>query len=254
MPRQARQSSGSQIYHVMMRGINRQQIFEDEQDYEKYLQVLAKCQKICKFKLFAYCLMGNHIHLLLQTQQEALPLIIKRLNCRFVYWYNIKYERKGHLFQDRYKSEPVETEAYLLSVLRYIHQNPLKAGISKKLSYQFSSYDCYLRPCDNLIDTDFIFQLLPPNQFADFNNEQTDFRCLDIDETPITRLTEEQAQTIMLKISDCQNASEFQALPPQLRNNYFAQFAQTGLSLRQISRLTGYGRGLIQMYWKKADS
>ena len=91
MPRQARRKSESGIYHIMLRGINQQQIFEDREDYEKFLQILKDCKAVSEYKLFAYCLMGNHIHLLIQEDKEPIEQVIKRLATRFVYWYNIKY-------------------------------------------------------------------------------------------------------------------------------------------------------------------
>ena len=81
--------------------------------------------------LLAYCLMGNQIHLLLKEGKESLEQVFKRIGGRFVYWYNVKYQRVGHLFQDSFKSERVDDEAYLLAVIRYIHQNPVKAGITQ---------------------------------------------------------------------------------------------------------------------------
>ena len=96
MPRQARKKSSSGIYHIMLRGINQQQIFEDSEDFNKFLQVLKDSKAISEFKIFAYCLMGNHIHLLIQEQKEPIEQIMKRIATRFVYWYNIKYQRVGH--------------------------------------------------------------------------------------------------------------------------------------------------------------
>ena len=125
MPRQARKRAESGIYHVMLRGINQQRIFEDEEDNQRFLQILRECKEIGGFMLLAYCLMGNHVHLLIKEGTESLEQIFKRIGGRFVYWYNVKYQRVGHLFQDRFKSEPVDTDAYLLTVIRYIHQNPV---------------------------------------------------------------------------------------------------------------------------------
>ena len=115
----------------MLRGINQQDIFEDEDDYLRFLAIIRECKDISKFELYAYCLMTNHVHLLLKTGEEPLELIFKRIGSRYVYWYNLKYQRIGHLFQDRYKSEAVEDDAYFLTVLRYIMQNPMKAGMEK---------------------------------------------------------------------------------------------------------------------------
>ena len=160
MPRTQRKKSTSSIYHVMLRGINQQQIFEDEEDYLRFLSVLRECKEVSEYKLYAYCLMGNHVHLLLQEGKEPLDLIFKRIGSRFVYWYNLKYQRVGHLFQDRYKSEPVETEAYFLTALRYILQNPMKAGLEETPgTYGWSSYASYAGRSDGLTDSEMAIDL-----------------------------------------------------------------------------------------------
>ena len=218
MPRQARKKSKTGIYHIMLRGINQQQIFEDSEDFDKFLQVLKDCKAISEFKIFAYCLMGNHIHLLIQEVVEPIEQIMKRIATRFVYWYNIKYRRVGHLFQDRFKSEPIEDDAYFLTVLRYIHQNPIKAGISKKLqSYQYSSYNEFLET-SNLIDNEFVFEIIDKEQFISFNNEKSFDKCLDVEENSRIKVTDEQAQKIIEKYSKCKNVSEFQSLDVKLRD------------------------------------
>lgn len=83
--------------------------------------------------------MGNHIHLLMEFCDEDIGQVFKRIGAKYVYWYNIKYGRKGHLFQDRYKSEPVDDDAYFLTVMRYIHQNPIKGNVPVKSPVRLSS-------------------------------------------------------------------------------------------------------------------
>ena len=132
MPRQARQASETGIYHVMMRGINHQNIFEEQEDYYQF------------YILYAYCLMSNHIHLLIREREDTIGMAIKRIASSYVYYYNHKYSRDGHLFRERYKSEPVNDMAYFVTLLRYIHQNPVKAGIVNKVNdYEFSSWHEY---------------------------------------------------------------------------------------------------------------
>ena len=99
MPRKARIVSATKIYHVMLRGVNQQLIFEDEEDFQYFITILSTCKEICGYKIFAYCLMSNHIHLLIEEGEEALAKIIKRICNRYVYWYNHKYDRIGHFFQ-----------------------------------------------------------------------------------------------------------------------------------------------------------
>ena len=93
MPRTARKKSNTGIYHVTLRGINRQQIFIDAEDAERFMQAVMDSRAISDFSLYAYCLMGNHIHLVLKEGNEPLEQIIKRIGVRFVYWYNWKYRR-----------------------------------------------------------------------------------------------------------------------------------------------------------------
>ena len=169
MPRQARKKSNSGIYHIILRGVNRQQIFEDNEDYYKFLQVVEESKAISGFELFAYCLMSNHIHLLLKEIQEPIEQIMKRITTRFVYWYNIKYQRSGHLFQDRYKSEPVEDDAYFLTVIRYIHQNPVNAEICKNpKNYSFSSYNEYFKTT-TFVDCNYVFAIIKKDDFIRTN-------------------------------------------------------------------------------------
>ena len=137
VPRAARIKSKSGIYHIIMRGINRQTLFNDEEDFAKFIQTLQRYREICEYNLYAYCLMGNHLHLLLKEGKDPLETVMRRICGSYVLWYNKKYDRVGYLFQDRFKSEPVEDEAYFLTVLRYIFQNPLKAGVELKFKTIF---------------------------------------------------------------------------------------------------------------------
>ena len=232
----------------MLRGVNQQQIFEDSEDCDKFLQVLKDCKAISEFKLFAYCLMGNHIHILLQETNEPIELLMKRIATRFVYWYNIKYQRVGHLFQDRFKSEPIENDAYFLTVLRYIHQNPIKAGICKTVAdYENSSYSEYFKSSD-LIDSDFVFDLISKDGFTKFNSEKVFESCLDVEDKPKIKVTDEQAKKIIEKVSKCKNVAEFQTLDVKTRDKCLKKLRESGLSIRQISRLTGVSFNIVRKF------
>jgi REP element-mobilizing transposase RayT len=246
MPRQARKKSESGIYHIMLRGINQQQIFEETEDYDKFLEILKDCKAICEFKLFAYCLMGNHIHLLLKEGTESLEQVFKRLCGRFVYWYNIKYRRVGHLFQDRFKSEPVDRDDYFFTVLRYIHQNPTKAGLCKRAEdYAYSSYMEYFNE-SSFVDRDDVLNLMTVDEFIGLHQQAVDTNCMDIAEKAILRVTDEQAKELIRKISGCENVSDFQNLDTDRRNKYLKKLREKGLSIRQLSRLTGISFSVIR--------
>ncbi|MGI5912282.1 MAG: REP-associated tyrosine transposase, partial [Syntrophomonadaceae bacterium] len=201
MARTGRKRSESGIYHIVLRGINRQTIFEDEEDAIRFLDTLHTYMNTSGYKVYAYCLMGNHIHLLLKEEKEELGNIIRRIGASYVYWYNWKYQRCGHLFQGRYKSEAVEDEKYFLTVLRYIHQNPLKAGIVKDIAeYRWSSFLEYTRN-SKIIDTDFVLKLFNDDKkkaiasFIEFHGIISDDICLDMDERQ--RILDEEAISII---------------------------------------------------------
>ncbi len=145
MPRGQRKKSCTGIYHVTMRGVNRANIFNDREDFETFRNNLLHCKESSHTEIYAYCLMTNHIHLLIKEGDEELSHTFQRLGAGFVGWYNKKYERVGHLFQSRYFSDVVESDQYLLMVMRYIHQNPVKAGlVSRVLAYEWSSIHEYM--------------------------------------------------------------------------------------------------------------
>ncbi|WP_458453985.1 transposase [Methanobrevibacter sp.] len=246
MPRQARTKSNSGIYHIMLRGINQQQIFEDEQDYKRFLKILEECKAICEYKIYAYCLMGNHIHLLLETGKEDCSLVMKRICTRFVYWYNLKYNRVGHLFQDRYRSEPVEDESYLVMATVYIHQNPMKSGITKGLSYKYSSYDNYIKNDFWIVDGEKVIEAMKPFQFEEYHKNFVEARFIDVNEKTIQRKTDEEIIELLKKKYKCNSTSDFQNLPTPKRDKYVLELKKHGASLRQISRLTGISLGIIR--------
>ena len=131
MPRGPRKRSNSGIYHIMLRGTNKQRIFHDDMDYQTFLEGLGKYKALSGFQLYVWCLMPNHLHLLLRESKESEPIekIMRRLGTWYVYHCNRRYERSSPLFEGRYKSEAVEDDSCFMTVLRYIHRNPVKAGI-----------------------------------------------------------------------------------------------------------------------------
>lgn len=249
MPRRARVISSTGIYHIILRGVNQQQILEDKEDYEKFIEVLKDYKEISGYKLYAYCLMGNHLHLLIKEEKETLAQIFKRTGGRYVYWYNNKYRRVGHLFQDRYKSEAVEDDSYFLCVLRYIHQNPVKAGLVKIISdYPYSSYHSYMEPKENqLVDIDFVMSIMNKEQFEEYHNKTNEDQYLDIKDRTY-RVTDEEAKNIIYTVSKCNNIQEFQLLETEVRNRYISSLAKERLSVRQISRLTGVSKGIVEKW------
>ncbi len=113
MPRRARQLSESGIYHVMLRGVNRDVVFLEDEDRERFLFALRAARDASACKVLAFCLMDNHVHLVLRTGIEPIGSTVRRIGVRYAGWFNRKYDRVGHLFQDRFKSVPVDDDAHL---------------------------------------------------------------------------------------------------------------------------------------------
>jgi len=252
MPRRAREKSENGIYHIILRGINKQMIFEDEEDSIKFLQVLEKNKDRSCYKIYAYCLMGNHIHLLLHEGKEEIGLVMKRIGASYVYWYNWKYERCGHLFQDRYKSEAVENESYFITVLRYIHQNPVKAGIVNDISsYRWSSYNEYIwkNKITQITDVDKALDMINQDRekaqkcFEAFHKEINMDGCLEIEEN--RKLRDDEAIEVIKQVCKISSCLEIQNCYQEQRDSYLKELKKVKLSTRQISRLTGISRQIV---------
>jgi REP element-mobilizing transposase RayT len=164
MSRQRRKLSSSQIYHIMLRGNSGRDIFIDDEDRHRFLNILTDKKKDNEFVIYAYCLMDNHIHLLLKENKDNISHIMKRIGTAYAVYFNKKYQQNGHLFQDRFKSEVIEGELYLLAVIRYIHNNPLKARLVKlPEDYKWCSYSEYLKNRTKMVIVEDILKLFSKN-------------------------------------------------------------------------------------------
>ena len=129
MGRASRSYSQSGVYHILFRGVNQQSIFEEKADYDKLKETILIVKEEMGFEIYAYCFMSNHVHIVLKEKTDKdISLIMKRILTKYARWYNLKYGRSGALIANRYKSVPVEIDEYFLQLIRYIHQNPIKAG------------------------------------------------------------------------------------------------------------------------------
>ncbi len=142
MSRKARLIMNNACYHIMARGNQKQKIFLENEDFGKYLDLLRYYKKKYKFKLYCYCLMPNHVHLLLQIKMgRNLGKIMQGVNLTYAIWFNEKYNKVGHLWQGRYKSMLINKDRYMLECIQYIEINPIRAGICKSpVDYPWSSW------------------------------------------------------------------------------------------------------------------
>ncbi|MFH2138980.1 MAG: transposase [Candidatus Omnitrophota bacterium] len=132
-------------YHVINRGHRKAEIYLEEADYQKFIKIIKEACEIYKVKIVAYCLMTNHYHILVHTPEANLPDFMKQVNGVYTQIFNKKYKYEGALFKGRYKSVVVQEGSYLLRLIRYIHLNPIKAGIVKNAKdYKYCSHRDYL--------------------------------------------------------------------------------------------------------------
>ncbi|NTW71166.1 MAG: transposase [Eubacteriaceae bacterium] len=246
MPRQNRKKSLTGIHHVMLRGLDKRDIFIDNEDRRKFIDSIAKSKETGKFSLLGYCLMNNHVHILMKEGEE-LGISIKRIAISYAQWHNGKYARVGHLFQNRFLSEPVENEEYLISVLRYIHQNPVNAYmVASCEEYEWSSYMAYINLYENrsdvkIIDPEIIFELIDSkNNFEKTTKELVKGTCLEYSEKKI--YTDSDLAILIrreyFKDKVLTDPNEKQRLLKQI-------YLDTGASIRQIGRVMGLSKGAV---------
>ena len=243
MPRQARKLSESGYMHLIVRGIGKQIIFEEEMDYERFLSVLERVCGETEVRLCAYCLMENHVHLLVNDPKKNTPQFMKKLGVSYAQYFNRKYQRSGHLLQDRYLSETVEDDAYLLTVFRYILNNPKKAGICDAQSYPWSSYAQY-DLSSPYMDLSLIRSLLGEQaRYAAFIDTPNDDLCLEFARP---ERDDHWALEVLHKCLGVDSGTALQGYERAQRNEALRTLKAKGLIIRQIERLTGINRNIVQ--------
>lgn len=243
MPRQARHKSESGYLHLIVRGIGQQTLFEEREDYQYFLSALMRFSRETEVVICAYCLMQNHVHILARDDGGQTALLMKKLGVSYSQYFNKKYERQGHLFQDRYLSEPVEDERYLLTVFRYILNNPTKAGICPAADYEWSSYRLYGQK-DGPVNTTLLCALIgEDDRYAEFIASPNEDQCLEYE---AVQRDDVWAREIIQARLGVQSGTALQSLDRAKRNEALRQLLNEGLSIRQIERMTGISKGIIQ--------
>lgn len=203
------------------------------------------------YKLYAYCLMSNHVHILIKELDDDISTAMKRICVSYVFWYNKKYERCGNLFQGRFRSETVETDSYFLTVLRYIHQNPIKANVVKSIEEcAWTSYNDYISTDKStMIDTGLGLGLFSFDYkraidlFIEFHNEKNDDKCLDFED--LVRLTDEEAREEIARLG-IKNIAALQHRDKANRDSILRELKNIeGISIRQLARITGISKSVI---------
>lgn len=148
LPTKKRQESSTGFYHVVVRGINKERIYNQRREKGYFKKIIVKHLNKYHVEIYAFCIMSNHAHFIIRAEIQELSLFMARILAEYASYYNYKHQRNGHVFQNRFTSECIETESYFWNCIRYIHLNPVKANMVKTpLRYIYSSMNEY---CSNI--------------------------------------------------------------------------------------------------------
>ena len=260
MTRQLRAKSSTGIYHVMLRGINRQIIFEQPADYRLFISLLEGLTSPKnesgnplppRCRLYAYCLMPNQIQLIVKEEGEQLSTVVKLIAASYALYYNKKYERCGHLFQDRFKSEPVNDAAYFTTLLRYVHQNPVAGGLCQRVEdYPWSSWGEFVNKCGvyrSVCSVAAVLKWMPLEELQELVNDPLPktTQVLDYDRRK-GGLSDEEVSAFLCDTYGLRSPTDLQLYTKEHRNIILQAAKDCGASIKQLSRLTGFGEKIIR--------
>lgn len=249
--RAVRKQAESGFYHVVARGNGKQILFEDDTYREGFVGLLGECAERFDVGVIAWCLMENHVHLVLDDVGNRLSEMMCALLSRYARFFNTRSGHVGHVFQGRFYSEPIEGEGYLLAAVRYVHLNPERAGVCAYDEYEWSSYREYVgEPV-----------IAKTNVILDMVQGRDGFVALcgegDGPEYAPSRRREGADETLrgaedVLGRAGFGSPGDVKGLPRKQRNEAICLLRRTGFSMRQIERLTGVGRGTIEYVVRRA--
>ena len=262
MPRIARKYSEIKVYHIIIRGIDKQNIFIEECDKYKFIDIIKETKGKYNYEIYVYCLMDNHVHLVIYDKEQKISKIMQSIQISYAIYFNLKYDRIGHLFQDRFFSSKVETREYLKMVCRYIHQNPQKAGIAKVDQYKWSSYKEYIGR-NKIINNEVVLSVFSENskeaieEFVKFHNIDSDANKEEEIENIIKyelsrKMTDNEIRKHICELLNIENIYEILRYNNKIRNEKIEKLkCFKNASISQLSRVTGINRKIIERVIKK---
>ena len=236
----------------MVRGIDRSQLFYDDDDREGFLGRIRRFAGACDARVYAWCLMDSHVHLVLQAGSESVSSLMSRILVSYAASFNSKYDRVGHLFQDRFRSKEIENDAYLMGAIRYVVRNPLEIGDSVT---QWTSFSETIDG-GGLTDSAAVLALFSDSEqeakalfgrFCLAGECEERFRF----EAEKGRLRSRDAIAMIKEIAGIEFCQDLCKLDRASRDKAICAMRARGLSIRQISRLTGISRGVAERARKR---
>lgn len=239
--------SEANIYHITLRGVAKQIIFEDDDDRRFFGKRMRQYLGDNDAELYAWCFMSNHVHLLVHAELPVITKAMRSLLVSYAMYFNARHERTGHLFQNRFDSVPVDTDAQLMAVVRYIHRNPSKIPGQQAEYYEWSSYREYLgRPF--ISSTNFVMQIFNSREaFIEFHESWEPEQEVEKERSSAHKtLSDEEAIVFAKNLLGIDSITTIASLERTSRNCQLAQLKENGLTVSQISRITGIGRNIVQ--------
>lgn len=250
MPRTQRKRSESGFYHVVTKGDGSQIIFEDDADRVRYLKTLEMAADESGIVTHAYCLMSNHVHLLVHDERSELSAFMKKLDEDYARYFSKKSARVGHVFNGRFWSEPVETDEHYLAALRYIHSNPEPANICLARDYPWSSYRSYVAD-SSFVHTDFALQLLDGVQaFESFHFSGGSFAKPFKGSSLRGHLTVDELARVAVCLLGRDTLASIKTLKPKDRLPHLEALSNAGFTVSEIARVTGIGQASVHRMLK----
>lgn len=227
MPRFSRGSINTTYFHVMTQGINKSYIFDKPEDMKYYIKIMYELLKEHNLEMVAYCIMNNHTHMLIHAEKiTELSKYMQRVNIKYSRYYNKKYSRVGYVFRDRFKSEGIYCEKQFFACIKYIYDNPVKAGICKKPEeYKYSNFR---RISAQIKENEYTFIDIEDEKEIDYRKE-----IEHIIEKLNTNIWEIKAKDVLLKV-----------VVKELKDKH-------NLSLRKIAEMLEIGREKVRTLYKK---
>ena len=249
--RQIRRDLPSEFVHVTQRGLGRRLIFEDDSDRRHYLSTLKSKSESSVVQILAWTLMPNHVHLLIRSSSDALSKFMQCIGISYAQYFNGRHGHVGKVFQNRYSSEAIEADSHLLSAIRYIHRNAEEAGILDLKSYPWSSYRELSGKTDNLegrgiCNTAITLKLFGGiGEFKSFHDEANERDGFITIGSYKARISDDEARSIAVQKYGDSFSDRISTMSKTERDKALRTLKDLGLSIRQLERLTGIGRGPI---------
>lgn len=238
------------FYHVCARGMGKQLIFEGDEDRWEFLELMRDCCREEGVTVIAWCLMGNHVHLVLADYENAMSAAMHRLLLTYARRFNKRTGRTGHLFQNRFDRRSLDTDRYLMAAIRYVHANPQEAGIALIERYPWSSFAEYLRAYDNdttrgFSDPSCVLELFGSAEgfiaYSLSTPDGSEPALCDMKETEWERhaFADKMAKSLGVPLRGVK------AAPPARRDTVIVGLHDAGFTVRQIERYTGIGKSTV---------